>query len=608
MTNQPFNEEQKQYLQGFFTAVHQQGIAPFAGLTPDGQFTEQPGQATSSVTHPPEEEDALHGTPYAKLNKEERAKLEANPLDMWDKMTALAATDEAAQGMDVFRFKFHGLFNTAPIHPGYMLRTRIPGCVVDSRQMHGLADIAEDFGGGYSHVTTRGNLQIREIAPRHTVPTITRLYDYGLTSRGAGGDNIRNITASPTSGCDPQELIDCRELSTAMHHAILNTREFYGLPRKFNIAFDGGGAISIMSDTNDIGFVATRFKTGEGEALGGTDHVYFKVLLGGVTGHGHFAKDSGLLLRPEECVAFACGVLRVYVANGNRSNRKRARLAFCVESMGMESFLKAVEEHITFVPLRVAAKKLEARPPIDRMAHVGIYPQPQDDLHYVGVAMLVGKMTVEQMRGLADLARNFGDDTVHFTIWQNIILTGIHTDVLEAVKAELLKLGFHYEPSTCMAGLAACTGNTGCKLAQTDTKGHAAAIATHFEAHYDVQSNAQSGKQAHRTPALNIVLTGCPNSCAQHFCADVGLLGIKTKIDGESVEAYNVTLGGGTDHDQGLGREMAKAVPHDKLPAFLVGVNQAYAENRTEGEEFVDFVRRHSPEDFKQLIHVEQSA
>lgn len=591
MNNAPFSEEQKQYLQGFLTAVNQQGYSPFAGMTPEGTFTSTDGPGVTSLSHPVEDSGTLFGTPLDRLCKEERAKLEKDPMSMYPQMRAMAEGGQYAEGTDVFRFKFHGLFNTSPIQEGYMLRSRIPGCAVNSFQMNGLADIAEDFGGGYAHVTTRGNTQIREIPATDTIRAITKLYDIGLTSRGAGGDNIRNITASPVSGIDPEELYDCTELARAMHHTILNTREFYGLPRKFNICFDGGGAVSIMGDTNDIAFLAVNVPEGASLEPG----VWFKVLVGGVTGHGYFAKDTGLLLRPEQCVPYACGILRVFVQKGNRTNRKRARLAFVVKELGMDDFVAAVAEEIDFTPAKGPEGVYEPRKPLDRFAHVGVHPQRQEGLNYVGVAMLVGKMTIPQMRGLAELSGKYGDGFVRFTIWQNVILGGVADKNLPALKKELITLGYHYEASKCISGLAACTGNTGCKLALTDTKRHAADIAEHLE------------KKFPEGPALGVVLTGCPNSCAQHFCADIGLLGVKTKVDGESVEAYTISLGGGTDHDQGLAREVAKAVPHDKVPALLSSIVDRYLEKREGEESFLQFTRRHSDDELKALAQPKEA-
>ncbi|MCC5844914.1 MAG: NirA family protein [Verrucomicrobia bacterium] len=591
MNNQPFNEDQKQYLQGYFAGLQQSGDAPpFAGVTAAGALTARPAEASGGNLAAPASDAAepseLYGTPYKNLSKEEKIKLAENPLDMWNRMVAMAEKDEFAEGEDIFRFKFHGLFNCKPNQDGYMLRCRMPGCCITAAQMDTLADIAETHGGGYAHVTTRGNIQIREIQPRGTIPTLLSLADAGLTSKGSGGDNIRNITCSPLSGVDPRELMDCRPFARAMHHYILNTREFYGLPRKFNIAFDGGGQITIMADTNDIGFFIVEVPEGQDLPAG----LYARVEVGGVAGHGHFAKDLGILIRPEQMVAFAAAILRVFVREGNRANRKRARLVYCVEAMSHAAFLEAVKNEIDFdVPDASAALTLP-RGPIDRFGHIGFHPQKQEDQHYVGVAMLVGRMSIPQMRAVADIARKYGSGDLRFTVWQNVILTGIKTEDKAAVQAALEAIEYRVETSCATAGLTACTGNTGCKLSQTDTKETAAEIARHLDAALKL-----------RDP-LNIVLTGCPNACAQHVCADIGLLGIKTKRDGESIEAYNISVGGGVGAEQGLARDFAKAVPRDEVPPLIERMLRVYGREAQEDESFLAYARRVEPDIFRNLV------
>src|SRR5262249_53420188 len=156
------------------------------------------------------------------------------------------------------------------------------------------------------------NIQVREIGPQSALAVLQRLADAGLTSRGAGADNIRNITGNPTAGVDPQELIDTRPFGLALHHAILNHRELYGLPRKFNVAFDGGGRVASLEDTNDIGFSAVR--VGEGQSV--PPAIYFRVAVGGITGHGDFASDLGVVIAPERCVPVAIAIVRVFVDEG----------------------------------------------------------------------------------------------------------------------------------------------------------------------------------------------------------------------------------------------------------------------------------------------------
>ncbi len=248
-----FTPEQKQYLEGFLSALAVS--SPFIGHTASGQITADPNGAPGNLAEPPAE-DTVFGTPLGELCKPERWKYDENPLDIWEKLVAHAAADKFPDEADTFRFKFHGLFYVAPAQDSFMLRLRLPGGEITAQQLHGLADMATEWGGGYAHITTRANFQIREIHPRYTVKVLTRLQELGLTSRGAGADNIRNITTTPTSGFDSLELIDVQPFAKALHHYILNHRDLYGLPRKFNVAFDSGGSISAAADTNDIGFFA----------------------------------------------------------------------------------------------------------------------------------------------------------------------------------------------------------------------------------------------------------------------------------------------------------------------------------------------------------------
>src|SRR4029078_3474818 len=196
---------------------------------------------------------------------------------------------EYPKAPDNFRWRFFGLFYVAPNQNAYMCRLRIPNGILKAAQFGGVADLAERFGGGYAHITTRANLQIREIAAGNAVAMIEGIQDIGLCSRGSGADNIRNVTGSATAGIDPQELIDTQPYAREWHFHILTDRSLYGLPRKFNVGFDGGGIIPVLEDTNDIGFQAVQVNEGFGLAPG----VQLRLFLGGVDGHQIVAGDPG---------------------------------------------------------------------------------------------------------------------------------------------------------------------------------------------------------------------------------------------------------------------------------------------------------------------------
>src|SRR4029077_7464311 len=266
----------------------------------------------------------------------------------------------------------------------------------------------------------------------NAVALIESIQDLGLCSRGSGADNIRNVTGTPTAGIDPQELIDTRPYAREWHHHILNERALYGLPRKFNVAFDGAGTIAVLEDTNDIGFQAVEVKDGFGAEPG----IWFRLALGGITGHKDFARDTGVIVRPGDATKVADAIVRVFTDHGDRTNRNKARMKYVLDAMGFDRYLALVEEKLGAPLTRVPAEALTQRPAFDRAAHIGVHAQKQAGLHWIGVVLPVGKLTCEQMRGLAGIARELGDGELRLTVWQNLLISGVPSARIgEAVSA-----------------------------------------------------------------------------------------------------------------------------------------------------------------------------
>jgi ferredoxin-nitrite reductase len=579
-----FTDEQKLYLEGFAAGSGLRKLAL-------PQLGEQAGGA--DVHREAQDRQAAAGK---KLSNEEKAKREKNGLDVWAEVAAHAREGKFPKGTDVFLFKFQGLFYVAPAQDSFMSRLRFPAGVVTAHQLRGLADLAQDCAGGYLDVTTRANLQLREIGPRHTIPLLMGLADLGIINRGSGADNVRNVTASPTAGIDAQELIDTRPLARELHHYILNRREMYGLPRKFNIAFDGGGTVAALEDTNDIGFTAVRVSS---DAAGVTPGVYFRLTLGGITGHKDLARDTGHMVRPEHCTLVSHAIVNAFSEHGDRSDRKKARLKYVLDRMGFDGFLKEVEKHLGLLAPGAAPlipfplEKCDTRPPVNRTAHVGIHPQRQADLNYVGVVLPVGRLTAAQARGLAKIADRHGSGHVRLTVWQNLILPDVPTDSLDEVKLEIESLGLHYDAHHVRANLIACTGSAGCKFGNADTKRTAMAVAAHVEARLQLD-----------TP-INIHVTGCHNSCAQHYIGDIGLIGARVTPPGseDAVDGYHVFVGGGYGDARGIARELYKDVLATDAPQLVERLLRTYLDHRTgHAETFVQFVARHDTTQLQQLL------
>jgi len=584
-----FNPEQKRYLEGFVAGVQiakaAKSVAGSAGGMP---VSPEPTGPEAAALKAQNRVLAAGG----KLSDPEKFKREQHPFDSYERLKQHAAKGEYPKPPDNFRWRFFGLFYVAPNQNSYMCRLRIPNGVVKAAQFAGLADLAAHYGGGYAHVTTRANLQIREIEAGNAVAMIEAIQDLGLCSRGSGADNIRNVTGSPTAGIDPQELIDTRPYAREWHFHILNDRSLYGLPRKFNVAFDGAGSIAVLEDTNDIGFQAVRAN----EAFGLEPGVWFKLCLGGLTGHHDFARDTGVLVRPRDACMVADAVVRVFIEHGNRTDRTKARLKYVLDAMGVEPFLGLVEEKLGRKLDRAVPGAVSPRPAFDRTAHIGIHPQKQEGLSWIGVVVPVGRLSVEQMHRLADIARELGDGDLRLTVWQNLLISGVPTDKLAAAQERIEALGLAIKANAVRSGLVACTGNTGCKFAASDTKRHAEEIARWCETRVPLDG------------PVNIHLTGCHHSCAQHFISEIGLLACKVQAneDADPVEGYHVLVGGGFGPDAALGRELFRDVAADAAPRTVERILKAYLAHRASRDEsFLAFARRHDLDTLKAMTSLE---
>jgi ferredoxin-nitrite reductase len=590
-----FNPEQKRYLEGFVAGLQiAKAVKSIAGAGSPAVASSAPAEPAGPDAAALKAQDRVLAA-GAKLSDPEKFKREQHPFDAYDRLKGQAIAGEYPKPPDNFRWRYFGLFYVAPNQNSYMCRLRIPNGILNAYQFAGLADLADRYGGGYAHVTTRANLQIREIEAPNAVATVEAIQDLGLCSRGSGADNIRNVTGSPTAGIDPQELIDTRPYAREWHFHILNDRSLYGLPRKFNVAFDGGGSVPALEDTNDIGFQAVRVNDG----FGLTPGVWFKLGLGGITGHYDFTRDTGVLVRPEDACKAADAVVRVFIEHGNRTDRNKARLKYVLDAMGVEKFVALLEEKFGRKFERAPAEAIACRPLSSRTAHIGVHAQKQAGLNWIGVVLPVGRLSTGQMRGLADVARSLGDGDIRLTVWQNLLISGVANEIIESVRERIEALGLAIETNAIRSGLIACTGNTGCKFAASNTKTHAEEIARWCET-----------RVALDTP-VNIHLTGCHHSCAQHCISEIGLLACKVPADegADPVEGYHILIGGGFGSNAAVGRELYRDVPADGAPVRIERILKSYLAHRnTAQESFLDFTRRHEVEALRQIIELETAA
>jgi ferredoxin-nitrite reductase len=284
-------------------------------------------------------------------------------------------------------------------------------------------------------------------------------------------------------------------------------------------------------------------------------------------------------------------MIRVFIDHGDRTDRKRARLKYLVDRWGIEKFVIETERRLDFPLLRCPVNECEPRNPIDRACHIGLHPQREIGVHYIGVSVPVGRLPAEQMRMIAAVAEEFGSGEIRLTVWQNLLIPNVPTERLDDAVEQLRAAGLGCDEGSVLRGTVACTGNRGCRYAATDTKAHALELAYFLDSRFPVLQ------------PLNLHVTGCPHSCAQHYIGDIGLLG--TKVMG--AEGYQVFVGGGSDEGQGLARELIPSVRFSELPPLLERLFQAYVTRRQGDESFLAFTRRHSIDQLKSFLALKEA-
>ena len=577
-----FTDEQKRYLEGFSIGLQISRVGK--GLGGAAKAAAEP--VGPEAPHLRAQDRVIASG--RKLVDQEKWKREEHPFDAYPRLKEQAAIDARPSPADNFRWRYYGLFYVGPTQDSYMSRLRIPNGILKHWQFAGLADLAEQLCGPFTNVTTRANLQMREIPPKHAVAWIEGVQDLGLCSRGSGADNIRNVTGTPTAGIDPQELLDTRPYAREWHYHILNDRTLFGLPRKFNVAFDGAGKIAVLEDTNDIAFAAVEVKEGFGVEPG----VWFKLGIGGITGHKDFAKDTGIIVKPADATKISDAIVRVFIDLGDRTNRLKARLKYVIDGMGMEKFLVLVEDKLGHAFTRVPAEALLPRPDVDRNAHIGVHRQKQSGLNWIGVALPLGKVTCEQIRGLSKIAADLGDGDIRLTVWQNLLIPGVADDKVALATAAIEAIGLAIKTTEVRAGLIACTGRAGCKFGNADTKRTAAEIADWVDPRVTLD-----------TP-INIHLTGCHHSCAQHYISDIGMIGARVAVgDGDdTMDGFHVFTGGGFGPSADVGQEVYHDVKAEDATVVVEKLLKAYMANRTSPDEtFLTFARRHDGDSLRKL-------
>lgn len=470
--------------------------------------------------------------------------------------------------------------------PFFMVRIRIPNGMLASDQARTVADLSEKHARGLADITVRQNVQLHWVTLESLPEIFERLWSAGLTTKGACGDVARNVTGCPLAGLDADEIVDASPLALAMDRELGGNDAFYNLPRKFKMSITGCRHWCTYPEINDAGFTAvTRRRNG-------TVETGFSLRVGGgLSTHPHLAVRLDVFVRPEQVVATARGVAEIFRGSqALRQSREKARLKFLFLEHGWtaERFLDELERLVGFRFDRAAPEE----PPADVCRdHVGIHAQKQEGLAYIGASVLRGRITPAQLRAAADLADRFGDGRLRTTIMQNLVLANIQRENAPLVAKELEHAGVPVTASPFARGTIACTGSEFCKLALTETKGFARWLADELE---DRLPGFQEQIKLH--------ITGCPNSCGQHWIADIGLEGKKAKVNGHMVDAYYFTVGGGSGQFASIARAVGYRCAASEVPDAIERLLHGYNALKAAGETLRAFFARHTTEEIRGLL------
>ncbi len=543
------------------------------------------------------------------LNQVERWKLERHPLDVADAVISRYAKEGpgaiAKVAGEVERLKWVGLYPQRQGGDAFMMRVKIPGGVLSADQAREIGVAADAFGEGpddsavfgnrYADITTRQTIQIHWIRIGDVPRIWERFAEVGLTTVQACGDSARNVVSCPVSGVDAEEAFDALPIARAVSEFFTGNREYANLPRKFKISVSGCRENCAKAEINDIGLWPAQAPEG---TLG------FNLLVGGGLSDGErMASDIDVFVRPEQAVEITRAIAQLFGELGNRESRGLARMRYLVQELGPEQFREELAARARFA-LVPAGEELTTR---SRGDHVGVHPQKDPSLRYVGCSVPVGRMSGIELVEAARLARTYGDGTIRLGIDQNFVLTGVHRDRVDALLDEELLAKYSPFPGPFERGVVACTGSEFCRFAVVETKERAVTWARWLDGQLAGGPSGERpapGVASRREDAgvIRMHFSGCSASCAQPQIADIGFRGDVAHVGERIVEAVDIGMGGSLGPSAAFIDWIENARPVDDVPDALLRTVRRYQSERREGEPFSNWARRVPDEELRATL------
>ena len=468
----------------------------------------------------------------------------------------------------------------------FMMRIGVPNGILNSRQLRTIADLTRQHARNLADITVRQNIQLHWLTIESLPEIVDVLAGVGLSPKGACGDVSRNVTGCPLAGIAADEITDASPLALEIASLLTANPAFYNLPRKYKVSITGCPSWCSYPEINDIGLTAVR------RTLNGKDEIGYSIRVGGgLSNEPHLGVRLNAFLQSDQVVPVVRTVTEVFRdQQGLRESRDRARLKYLFLKQGWDAdrFLFEVENRLGY---RLDPAAEEGVPNDVFRDHVGIHAQQQAGLSYVGASVLRGRLSGDQLADVAALSEKYGSGDVRLTVMQNLLLINIPNAKTGELRKELEATGLRVEGSNFWRGAIACTGAEFCKLAITETKGFTRWLVEEME-----QRVPEFDQQ------LKLNVTGCPNSCGQHWIADIGIEGKKIKHDGKMVDAYYFCVGGAVGAHQGTARPVGYRCAATEVPEAMERLLRKYLASRTEGENLRGYFARHSDADLRDQL------
>jgi sulfite reductase (ferredoxin) len=545
-----------------------------------------------------------------KAQRVERLKREKNPWDHLDEIRSFARQGHSSippEWLSTY-FRPWGIYTQGDglgvvagkggegrAVPFFMVRIRVPNGLLTSQQVRTIAALSSEHGNGLADITVRQNIQLHWIRIESIPEVLERLWAVGLSTTGACGDVTRNITGCPLAGVHAHELADVSPITLAIDKELAGNPEFYNLPRKFKISVTACPDWCSYPEINDISLIATRRSSaGRWSPVAGhssSDIGFSLRVAGGLSTQPHLAVPLNAFIHWDQVIPVVRAITNLFrESEVLRHSREKARLKFLFLEHGWtaDSFLAALQSRLDF-PLDPAEP--ETPPAQIHRDHLGVIRQKQPGLFSIGAAVIRGRITPAQLNLAADLAERYGDGHVRNTPMQNLLLINIPEAHVPAVVRELTAAGLPVESSAFVRGTVACTGSEFCKLALTETKSYARWLTEELE---DRFPNYQEQLRLH--------ITGCPNSCGQHWIADIGIEGKKIKSNGRMIDAYYFCVGGSVGQIAAIARPVGYRCPADEVPNAIARLLDFFHAQREPSEPLQKFLARHTTDSLRSVL------